>query len=61
MKFQIVVDGYICIAKDSKGNTYGFTQTEEAAKDRVASLAEVGIVAVYEPIGPSHWVNDWIG
>ena len=59
--FQIVANGYICTAKDSKGRYWGFALTEEQAQDRVASLAEVGIQATYEPIGENHWVNNWIG
>lgn len=59
--FQIVANGCICTAQDSKGREWGFAITEEQAQDRVASLAEVGIQATYEPIGESHWVNNWIG
>ncbi len=61
LKYQIISNGYVCCDKDSKGSTWGFTYTEESAKARVANLAEVGINATYEPIGESHWVNDWIG
>ena len=60
-KFQIIASGCVCCEKDSKGRYWGFTQTEEQAQDRVASLADVGIVATYEPIEGSHWVNNWIG
>ena len=60
-KFQIVVNGNICTAKDSKGREWGFTLTEEQAQDRVANLANVGIQATYEPINENHWVNNWIG
>lgn len=59
--FQIVADGVICTAKDSKGRYWGFTITEEQAQDRVASLLAVGIQATYEPINSTHWVNNWIG
>lgn len=61
LKYQIISNGCVCCDKDSKGNTWGFTYTEESAKARVANLAKVGINATYEPIGESHWVNDWIG
>lgn len=61
LKYQIVSNGYVCCDKDSKGNAWGFTHTEEQAQNRVASLAEVGITATYEPIDESHWVNNWIG
>ena len=60
-KFQIVANGNICTAKDSKGRYWGFAITEEQAQDRVASLANVGIQATYEPINENHWVNNWIG
>ena len=60
-KFQIIANGCVCCDKDSKGRYWGFTYTEADAQDRVASLAEVGINATYEPIGGSHWVNNWIG
>lgn len=59
--FQIIAGGNICTAKDSKGREWGFTLTEEQAQDRVASLADVGIQATYEPINENHWVNNWIG
>lgn len=69
MKYQIlfntVVCGQPCVCvcdvKDSKGRYWGFTATEEQAKDRVQALAEAGIVATYEPIDGNHWVNNWIG
>lgn len=70
MKYQIlfktIVNGElttcVCDARDMKGRYWGFTYTEEQAKDRVASLAEIGIDAWYEEITNSHWVNDeWIG
>ena len=60
-KFQIIANGCVCCDKDSKGRYWGFTLTEEQAKDRVASLAEVGISATYEPISNNHWVNNWVG
>lgn len=60
-KFQILANGNICTTKDSKGREWGFTLTEEQAQDRVASLANVGIQATYEPINENHWVNNWIG
>ena len=60
-KFQIIANGNICTAQDSKGREWGFTLTEEQAQDRVASLATVGIQATYEPINENHWVNNWIG
>ena len=64
-RFQILFNykGTTCVCdeKDSKGRYWCFTDTEEQAKDRVASLAEVGITATYEPIDASHWVNNWIG
>ena len=60
-KFQIVTNGNICTAKNSKGRYWGFTLTEEQAQDRVESLANVGIQATYEPINENHWVNNWIG
>ena len=70
MKYQILFNtmvnneltACVCGAKDSKGRFWCFTYTEEQAKDRVASLKEVGIDAWYEEIDNSHWVNDgWIG
>ena len=70
MKYQILFNAmtndkltaYLCDAKDSKGRYWCFTRTEEQAKDRVASLKEVGIDAWYEEIDNSHWINDgWIG
>ena len=70
MKYQIlfktIINGElttcVCDARDMKGRYWGFTYTEEQAKDRVASLAEIGIDAWYEEINNSHWVNDgWIG
>lgn len=70
MKYQIlfktIINGEfttcVCDARDMKGRYWGFTYTEEQAKDRVASLAEIGIDAWYEEITNSHWVNDeWIG
>lgn len=61
LKYQIIVNGCVCCDKDSNGNTWGFTYTETQAQDRVASLADIGISATYEPIGESHWVNNWIG
>lgn len=70
MKYQIlfktIINGElttcVCDARDMKGRYWGFTYTEEQAKDRVASLAEIGIDAWYEEIINSHWVNDgWIG
>ena len=60
-KFQIVSNGFLCDKVDSKGRCWCFTLTEEQAQDRVASLAEVGIVATYEPIDNNNWVNNWIG
>ena len=60
-KYQIIVGGCVCCDQDSKGRCWGFTLTEEQARDRVASLAEVGISATYEPIDNTHWVNNWIG
>lgn len=61
-KFQIISNGRLCSARDSKGRYWCFTLTEEGAKDRVKSLAEVGIVATYEPIDENHWINNgWIG
>lgn len=60
-KFQIIANGYVCCDRDSKGRYWGFTATEDQAKDRVASLAEVGINATYEPITENHWVNNWVG
>lgn len=60
-KFQIIANGYICTAKDSKGKEWGFTLTEQQAQERIADLAEVGIIATYEPIDENHWVNNWIG
>lgn len=70
MKYQIlfktIINGElitcVCDARDQKGRYWGFTYTEEQAKDRVAALAEIGIDAWYEEINNSHWVNDgWIG
>lgn len=60
-KYQIIAGGCVCCDRDSKGRCWGFTLTEEQAQDRVASLAEVGISATYEPIDNTHWVNNWIG
>lgn len=64
-KFQILFtykgETCVCDEKDSKGRYWCFTDTEEQAQDRVASLAEVGITATYEPIDANHWVNNWIG
>lgn len=69
MKYQILFNAmtndkliaYLCDAKDTKGRYWCFTATEEQAKDRVASLKEVGIDAWYEEIDNSHWINDgWI-
>lgn len=51
----------VCTEQDSRGNCYGFTITEAQARDRVQALANVGIVATYEPIDAAHWVNNWIG
>lgn len=70
MKYQIlfktIINGElttcVCDARDMKGRYWGFTYTEEQAKDRVAALAEIGIDAWYEEINNNHWVNDgWIG
>lgn len=70
MKYQILFNAitndkliaYLCDAKDAKGRYWCFTATEEQAKDRVASLKEVGIDAWYEEIDNNHWINDgWIG
>lgn len=61
LKFQIVSNGCVCCDTDSKGRNWGFTYTEEQAQERVTSLANVGIIATYEPINEKHWVNDWIG
>ena len=69
MKYEILYNTMIsgklttcvCTAQDSKGRYWGFTITEEQAKDRVAALKEVGIEAWYNEINNSHWVNDgWI-
>lgn len=60
-KYQIIANGCVCCDKDSKDRYWGFTLTEEQAKDRVASLAEVGISATYELINNNHWVNNWVG
>ena len=70
MKYQIlfktIINGElttcVCDARDMKGRYWGFTYTEEQAKDRVAALTEIGIDAWYEEINNNHWVNDgWIG
>ena len=51
----------VLCTENANGCCWCFTITEEQAKKRVADLAEIGIKAWYEPIGPKHWVNDWIG
>lgn len=70
LKYQILFNTIInneittclCDAKDLKGRYWCFTYTEEQAKDRVASLKEIGIDAWYNEINNGHWVNDgWIG
>ncbi len=60
-RFQIIAKGNICCDEDSKGRTWGFAYTEDQAKDRIDSLAQVGITATYEPINENHWVNNWVG
>lgn len=63
--FNTVVNGKscvcICTEKDSNGDHYGFAITEAQARERVQALADVGIVATYEPIDDKHWVNNWLG
>lgn len=51
----------LCNETDSKGNHWSFVYTKEQAEERVNDLAEVGINAWFEEIGPDHWVNGWNG
>ena len=68
MKYEILYKANICgkecvcvCTKLANGKTWGFTLTEEQAKQRVADLATIGVAAWYEPINEEHWVNNWIG
>lgn len=61
LKFQIIVNDCVCVETDATGCAWGFTYTEEQAKERVANLAKVGITATYEAIDGNNWVNNWVG
>ena len=68
LKYQILFNTIInnelttclCNAKDLKGRYWCFTYTEEQAKDRVASLKEIGIDAWYNEINNGHWGQRWV-
>ena len=65
MKYEILFNhpkyGEVLADQTVNGKCFCFTHNEEAAQQRVADLATIGVQAYYRPINEKHWVNNWIG